>query len=396
MTVKTNMAYLAGVACAVLAPASLWADVTLTQKVNVTAGGPLAVLGASGTSATYVSGARARVDNRMSSNSGMMARFAGDTDSSIILRLDEELLWQLNPEQQTYSQMTFKALRAQTEQAMAQIEEMGGGGALPINEDDCQWSDPLLSVKETGKKARFGGVRAKQMLITANQTCSIPQEAKSCDVRWTLDYWLASKPPGGKEIERYADAMAKALGGNDTAALVQMQAQSLLSMFKRGWDEVLEETDKLDGHPVKTVMTLSLGGPACTMPSGQLMAMDSMWGSAMDAALDSAAGTAAAHAGVVAQREAIEAVGGGIGGSIAGSAVGSATRDIASNMFQKFKNRKKSKRQEVQAPSSESPENGMVDLFTISTELTDVDKGRVTDGVFEVPAGWTQVAPAGL
>jgi hypothetical protein len=369
------------------------ADVTLTQAIRIDAGGTLAMLGSSGTSTTFVSGEKARVDNRMEA-SGMMARFAGNMDSSMILRLDREVLWQLDPGSRQYTEMTFEELRAQADEAMAQIEQMEGGG-MPIDEGDCRWSEPVLSVEETGEKERFAGVRAEQTLITASQTCELP-EGKSCEVRWSLDYWMAKKAPGGKETVAYSDAMARALGGDDTAALVQMQARGLMAMFKQGWDDVLAKTEGMKGHPVKTVMSLTMGGPACTTEGGQQIALDDVWSSAFDAGLESGAATAAGQVGNVAAREAAEAAGSGIGGSIAGSAVGSATRDLASGLFNKFNKNRKEKREEERAEvEAASVEDGFVQLFTISTELTDVDKGRVDASRFEIPAGWTRVEGGG-
>ncbi|MEE4173670.1 MAG: hypothetical protein V2I57_05405 [Xanthomonadales bacterium] len=369
------------------------ADVTLTQAVRIDAGGTLAMLGSSGTSTTFISGEKARVDNRMEASSGMMAAFAGNMDSSMILRLDREVLWQLDPDSQQYSEMTFDELRAQADEAMAQMEQMEGG--MPIDEGECRWSEPKLSVDETGEKERFGGVRAEQTLITASQTCELP-EGKACEVRWALDYWMAKKAPGGEETVAYSDAMARALGGDDAAALVQMQARGLMAMFKQGWDDVLEKTENMKGHPVKTVMTLSLGGPACTTQGGEQIALDDVWSRALDAGVDSAAYSAAGHAGSAAAREAADALGNGVGGSIAGSAVGSATRELASGMFSKFrKNREEKREQERAETQAAEAEEGFVNLFTISTELTDVDKGRVDASRFEVPAGWTRVSGGG-
>ena len=369
------------------------ADVTLTQTVRIDAGGTLAMMGSSGTSTTLISGDKARVDNRMEAASGMMARFAGNMDSSMILRLDREVLWQLDARSQQYVEMTFEELRAQADEAMAQMEQMDGGG-MPIDEGDCRWTEPVMKVEETGEKKRFGGVRASQTLITASQTCKLP-EGKACEVRWSLDYWMAKKAPGGEETVAYSDAMARALGGDDTAALVQMQARGLMAMFKQGWDDVMAKTENMKGHPVKTVMTLSMGGDECTTQGGQAIAMDEVWNDAFDAGLNSAASSASAHAGSAAAREAREAVGNGIGGSIAGSAMGSATRELASGMFKSFNKNRKAKREKERAETrAAAVEDGFVNLFTISTELTDVDKGRLDATRFEIPAGWTAVGSA--
>ena len=59
--------------------------------------------------------------------------------------------------------MTFEQMRRQMEQAMEKLEQMqqsGSVGALPVSEEDCQWSDPRLDSMDTGGK-RFPGIESK-------------------------------------------------------------------------------------------------------------------------------------------------------------------------------------------------------------------------------------------
>ena len=35
----------------------------------------------------------------------------------------------------------------------------------------------------------------RQTLITAKQSCTVPETGKSCDVTWNLEYWNARKMP---------------------------------------------------------------------------------------------------------------------------------------------------------------------------------------------------------
>jgi len=381
---------------AALAPGLGAADVTLTQSVSVDAGGTLAMFGTRGTLTTMISGDKARSESRMEASSGMMARLAGDMDSTTIVRLDRQVMINLMPEEKEYSEVTFAQLQAQMEQSLAQLEDMQGGG-VPVSDDDCQWSEPVIEVDKTGESARFAGVKAAQTLVTASQTCTVPDSGQSCDLRWTLDYWLARRMPGDDEAQAYAEGMARAMGGDDALAMVQMQARGLMAMFKKGWDEVLDETGDLKGYPVKTVMRLDIGGDDCTTASGQPIAMDDMWADAADAATMAAGQTAAGHAGSAVAREAAEAAGGGVGGSIAGSAVGAASREIASGFFNKFRKKREEDKQERAAEAQAQAEaaGGMVALFTIATELTDVDDGRITADRFEVPAGWRKVDAPG-
>ncbi len=376
--------------CGVQAPLA-FADVTLHQSVSISASGAMSMMGSTGTVTTVISGDRGRTENRMESTSKLMKKFAKNANTATIVLLDDELMQSLMPEKKQYSEMTFEQLRAQVEKSMAQAEEIGGGEALPVNEDECQWSPPEMKVNDTGEKQKFAGVKARQTIISVSQTCTVPDSEKSCNMTWNMEYWNAKRMPGKKEASSFQEGLAKAMGGDEALGVAQVQARGLMAMFKKGWDDVLKESGKMEGFPVKTVMSLEMGGESCTTGSGQPIAMDDVWSSVADASMDAAASSAAGHAGSAAGSKAAEAVGGGVGGSIAGSAIGAASRELMSGAFKKFGRKKKKDTQPVEPAN---PADASVTLFTITTELTGVDENDVADSQFEIPEGWEKVAGA--
>lgn len=373
--------------CAVQAPLVI-ADVTLKQDVTVTAGGAMSMMGSSGTMTTMVSGNRGRTENNVESNSAMIRKFAKNVNTATIVLLDDELMLSLAPEKKQYSEITFEQMRASMEKSMAEAEKIGEGGVLPVSQDECQWSEPKMKVEKTGEKQKFAGFKAAQTIISVSQTCTVPESDKSCDMVWNMEFWNTKRMPGGKEATAFQKGMASAMGGDDELSVVQAQARGLMAMFKNGWEELLKESGKMKGYPVKTVMSLEMGGESCTTGTGQPIAMDDIWSAAADASVNSAASSAAGHAGSAAGRQAAESVGNGVGGSIAGSAVGAASREIIGGVFNKFKKKKK---KDKPATEMANPATGSVKLFEITTVLTSVDENDVPANAFVVPAGWKKV-----
>jgi hypothetical protein len=276
-------------------------------------------------------------------------------------------------------------MRAQMEKGMEQLKSSGG---LPISDDSCQWSEADLSVVKTGDKAKFAGVKAVQHIIRVNQTCTDPETGRSCDVTWTLENWLARRMPGDDEVLDFQKTLAEKLGGDELMGRAQGMSYGLMTMFKDGWDEILDEADDMKGYPIKTVMQFAMGGESCTMAGGQTIAMDEMWGNAGDAAVNASMGTAASHAGSAIGQEASDALGNSVGGSIAGSAIGAASREVIGGMFNKFKKKKK----EPEPTAAElNPSSAPVTIFRVSTEITQINEESVSPGRFEVPAGWKKV-----
>jgi hypothetical protein len=371
------------------------ADVTIEQKVTLSGNGMMSMMSSDGTVITMISGDRSRSDNRIEPRSAMMKRLSPNMDTSSIVLLNEQKVLNLNPSDKTWSEVTFAQMREQMDEAMAQMKSMQGQGALPVAEDECTWSEPVIKSEKTGAKERFADIKADQHIITASQTCTVPDSGQQCEMSWQMEYWNASRMPGDDEALEFQQAMAEAMGGDELMALAKTHSAGMLAMFKQGWEGVLEEFEGLRGYPVKTVMSMSIGGENCTTASGEPIAMDDIWGDAAQAGMDAAGQRAAGEAGSIASREAAEAMGDSVGGRIAGSALGAAGRELASGMFKSFGRKNKDESSAVEAAPAAATTGGTVTLFTISTELTGVSEKPIDSSQFEVPAGWKKVAAPG-
>ena len=123
-------------------------------------------------------------------------------------------------------------MKQQLEASMEAVQ--GSGSALPVSEDECQWSEPVIEVVHTKQKQRFGGVKAEQHLITASQTCTVPENGQSCKMTWNMESWNAKKMPGQTELQAFQEDLAIKLGGDEMLAMAKVNTGGLLAMFKRG------------------------------------------------------------------------------------------------------------------------------------------------------------------
>ena len=379
------------VACSTYAPQTR-ADITLQQHITVSASGAMSMMSSEGTMTTRISGDRGRTENQMESKSSMMRKFAKNMNTATIVLLSDDRMLTLMPEKQQYSEVSLQQMREQIKKSMAQMEELSDSGGLPVSEEECEWTEPVINVNRTGEKQKFAGVKAQQTIISASQTCTDPATGKSCNMTWNMEYWNAKRMPGREEAEAFQKGMARAMGGDEMLAMAKVNTRGLLGMFKGGWDDVLQESGNVKGYPVKTVMSLEMGGENCTTGAGQPIAMDDVWGNAANAGIDAAAGTAAGHAGSAIGNQAAKTMGNSVGGSIAGSAIGGASRELISGAFSKFRKKKKKKEAKpVAETENTNPAAGSVTLFKLTTELTSISDSTVADSQFTAPAGWKKV-----
>jgi hypothetical protein len=374
-------------------------DVTMEQSISVEAGGVMSMLASEGTITTAISGNKSRTDNRIKAKSSLINKFAKNLDGSTIVLLDDELMLNLMPAKQQYSELTFAQIRQQMEKGMQMFNgsegEGGDQGGLPVSEEECEWSEPVLDVNHTKEKQQFGGVKAEQHIITASQVCTVPETGKSCKMTWSLEYWNAKRMPGHKEAADFQENLALKLGGDEMLAMAKATSRGLLAMFKKGWGDVLNETEQMKGFAAKTVMSMEIGGESCTTMSGQPIALDDMWNNAAEAGLDAATQSAASHAGNKVAEETAGALGNSVGGSVAGSAIGAASRELAAGMFKKF-GRKKNKQKPAAPTEPANPAAGSVVLFKITSELTAINENDISADYFSAPAGWEKIEAAGF
>ncbi len=390
---RRNHSLVLGLTFSSLVVCGAQADITIEHKFTMQAGGFMAMLASDGEVTTMISGDRSRSDTKLEPKSGFMKRMAGNANTASITRLDQEVIWQLMPDKQRYSEMSFDQMRAQMQESMQQLEQVqqnnANAGVLPVSDEDCRWTPPEISLDRPGAKQRFAGVKAEQHVISVRQTCTVPQSGQSCEVTYRLESWLAKKVPNESEARAFQTAMAKRLGLDRFASGMQPMAQSMLSMFKDGWEEAAAEFADLRGYPMKTVVQLQMGGEQCTTAQGQPIAMDDVWSAAGDAAANAAINTAAGHAGSAVARKTAEAAGNSIGGQVAGSAVGAAAGSAISGMFNKLRKKKKKKADEQ--PAAEAAPASAV-IFSISQEVSSISTDPIASAQFEIPAGWTKTS----
>jgi len=354
----------------------VFADVTFDQRFTLEAGGAMSMFGSEGTSQTQIAGNKSRTDSTVTMKSALASMFSGSGKSGSIVRLDKELTWNLLPDKQQYSELTFAQVRAQMAEAQAAMKDAQGsagpGGALPVSTEGCQWSEGETEVEQGDGIEKVAGLDTRKHVIRVKQSCTDPQTKKTCDVTWLMETWLAGNVPGGQQAMQFQQAYASAMGLDEVMRQAQGPAQSMLSMFSGNWKDVVEEVAKLDGFPLRTVMQMGIGGEQCTTDSGQPIASDAAW-----------SGSGGATTGA--------AVGSSLAGSLGGAA-GEAAGQLIGGLSGMFGRKAEQPAATQPATGSATPAaGGEITVFRVSTETTRWSEAPVPADRFEVPAGWKRI-----
>lgn len=364
------------------------ADISYSEHVTVKAFGGMSMFASEGTVLTQISGDKARIDNNLKMNSIVAKAVAGNESSESIVRIDREVLWNLNPDKRQYTQQSFAELKARRVEALKAMQHTqdGSGGALPISAQGCQWSEGDLEFERPRGKEEVAGITTTKNIVRKQQSCEDRDTGNTCEISWTMENWMASEVPGEKEVRAFRTAWSQALGLSNSALAVEGPGAILIGMFASNWEAVAAELEQVKGYPLRTVMQMQIGGKECESSSGRSIVTDELWEGASSAAYNETLDETGGAAGSAIGDATDESLGGGIAGSIGGAAIGAATGQVIGGLTDMFK-------KTAEDPKEETPRaaDTKVTVFTLTSEITDWSETAIPPERFEAPEDWKKL-----
>ena len=363
-------------ACAQIASA----DVTTLQRISIDGIGGMKIADMSGTTTTIISGERSRTESNLQMQSKIvqfLARNAG-TASVDIVRLDLGKIDHLDVAKKQYTETTFEQLRAQLQNATAASASGQRASApqpTPVDDSQCEWSDPKADVKRTGETATLAGFDAERLTITASQACRDKQSGSVCEFVLSLDEWLAPKFAASAEAQKYTRAYAQRMGlGTATSSRdIAERAQAMFGRYQGIWSQIASKTKDMKGYPIKTTFAFAVGGPQCQSAP----AANQSTPSSGDSTANPPPATPTTAAGQIGEKLAglFHKKSDSAPPADAGSGSGSSTPSAAPT------------------PSSQPAPlpDGLVPVITMTAELVSVSTTPVDPSVFEIPADFKKV-----
>jgi hypothetical protein len=331
------------------------ADVQVTQK-STSEG-----LGGFGdgttTSSLVVAGDRSRSDEEFT-YTGRFKTLVGKKPrkSAHITRLDRELMWNLEPDKQRYTELTFAEMREQMAKAEAQMEQQSAAGAEAKPQDENMTF--TLDVKKTGARQDIAGFSCEQAIITCTGKPKEPKKGEeNTEVRLVFDQWLSKQVPGAAEMNAFGRKFAEKLGLDSSMSSMSGMARA---MYGNAMKEMAKKLKDVEGYPLKSTFTIEGQGP----PAQQQPAEAGEKANAEQAKSEDAGSGA----------EDVTS-GGGVTGKLGGF-LGKRLAKAAS------------KKAESAAAPKKGSEGAPSQLFKVVSEVISVSSSPAAAGSFEVPAGY--------
>jgi hypothetical protein len=285
-----------------------------------------------------------------------------------ITRIDREVIWNLDPQKKTYTELTFAELR--------ELMSKGLAGADATREAEPQDADMTFTVdvRRTGAKETVNGFPAEQAIVTCvGRPKDAAADEQGGEVRIVMDLWLARSAPGAKEMADFGRRLAAKLGTEEQMANVGAMARR---MYGGAMKEMGEKLKDLDGYPVRSTFTID-GATAARPPEAEGTAPGA--GTPTETKAETAEQEKAQDrqdAGDIASTAAS-------GGSVTGKLGGLLGRKLGGAAQKKAEQKVEKSAGEKSAPGAAGGH-----LLKVVTEVTSITTSPAPAGSFEVPAGY--------
>jgi hypothetical protein len=221
------------------------ADVTVQRKIALSG---LMGMSTEGQDNQYIKGDKSYHDISSKFTSGIMKTMTGGKSNSQqqIIRVDKQLIWQLNQEKKTYTEMDFATFKQSIEQAPSMV---AGSEEKPNDSSDIVWS---IEVKPSDKNETINGFNCNYI---SGKATGISKKDPGDTVIIDMQYWLCKNVAGERELLEFQDNYARAMGLDE----LQMQ-QGMQTMFKNYGDQfkkMADEMGKIKGYPIKTAVDIT-------------------------------------------------------------------------------------------------------------------------------------------
>jgi hypothetical protein len=221
------------------------ADVTVQMKTSLSG---LMGMSTEGQDIQYVKGDKSFHDISSKFTSGIMKTMTGGKSNGTqqIIRIDKQLIWNVNQENKTYTEMNFDAFKQTVEQASSMMEGMQD---KPEDPNDIVWT---TDVKVSDKNETINGFDCK---LVSGKATGISKKDPADTVIINMQYWLAKNVTGELEIQAFQQNYAKALGMDEME--LQQGMKAMLKNYGDQFKQLADEIAKTKGYPVKTAIEVS-------------------------------------------------------------------------------------------------------------------------------------------
>lgn len=286
----------------------------------------------------------------------------GAKEATAITRLDKELIWNLDTDKKTYTELTFEQMRKM-------MESMGSLGGLltQAKADSLRKAMEKLSstveVNKTGEKKTVSGLECERVILTLQSEIKDTIRAVT-DTTWIKnDLWMAPIDKVPAELRNFDLKMAEKLGFAEGGPMA-----GLLNQYADAMKKLQDKLKELNGYPLASTFSIVTTTHAEQQATAEAQVKDT-----------SQQQTAQEEETPTTEKKDVK------------SALGGLFKKKAKEEAKK-KEEQKQKEEQEKATAQQGPQT----VLEVTTETQSISTSGVDASLFEIPAGYKKVEMRGM
>ncbi len=228
-------------------PAALQADITLKRETTID--NLMGIGSTKSIESQYVKGDRSCEEMETAFTSGLMKMTTGGKAMrhSSIVRLDKQLIWDIEPDEKKYSELTFAAFKRMMEQSL------GASGDSQLGEEtDYDWK---VEVKTGEGSEKINGFDCR---LIEGIAVGVNKKTPTDTIIIKIKNWRGKGIAGIDEFNRFQKNYMEAIGLDESA--MQKGLQIFAGAFRGQFNELMNKLKGEDGFPVRSTILIERSG----------------------------------------------------------------------------------------------------------------------------------------
>ncbi|HXI02463.1 MAG TPA: hypothetical protein VNI57_04735 [Candidatus Saccharimonadales bacterium] len=264
-----------------------------------------------------------------------------------IVRLDKGVMWVLDYNHQTYTEMSLATIGQEGRDALQQMSqqppEENAAQQQEKEKSDVQCDPAQVSGKNTGQSEEINGFSTQRFDVNGKQTCKNTKTNETCTISYDFSAWNTPIAGPIDEMQAFTTKQAKMMGFDLSQENIRaMAASPMFGGDATGLDAALGEMSKMKGYPIRIRFDIYAEGD-CSSETNQPSESHSSDESPMSG---------------------------------------------AKKFFSKFK--KKNSEDKGSSGGEHATKPGRMHLLGMGTEVQSISSEKIAPEVFDIPAGFTK------
>jgi hypothetical protein len=172
----------------------------------------------------------------------------GAKESTSITRLDKELIWNVDNDKKTYTELTF-------DQMKQMMEAMSAILSNPAQQDSIRQAMAKLSttvdVKKTGEKKTIAGLECERVILSLEGIHADTIE-NTADTTWVKDdLWITPEKNVPSELHDFEMKMSEKMGFTEGGPMA-----GLLNQYADAMKKLQDKLKELNGYPMASTFSI--------------------------------------------------------------------------------------------------------------------------------------------